>query len=183
MDTEADAGQHGAVSRIELCAGGVLVAALLFIAPASYAAAVFPATVETIDGESIDVGELARAKTLVVVTVKTSACPVCRRQLERIQARLSELDSCGATFLVLAPGPIEQVRALRDETGFPYPFVVDEELSIATDLGLRLGPEEIAPAILILSDDLSIGWAQRGRSARLYGDAALEEKVACWMSA
>jgi len=142
----------------------------------------FPEHVETIDGEAIDLAAIAKTKTLVVVTVKATWCPVCRRQLERIQEKRTELERCGVSFVVLGPGPREELRKLRDETGSPDPFVEDRDLAIAGRLGLRLGEDQIEPAILILEPDLEIGWAQLGRSERFYGDGALQRKVDCWLS-
>lgn len=142
-----------------------------------------PSRVEAINGESIDLAALARRKSLVVVTLKTPHCPVCARQLERLRRRLPELAKCGVTFIVIGPGPAEALAELQTASGFDYPFVEDADLSIARSLGLQLSADEIAPAILMARDDLSIGWIQRGRSARYFGDEALREAVECWMTA
>jgi len=44
---------------------------------------------------------------------------------------------------------------------------------------LRSIKKEIVPSIFILNPDLSVGWMQRGRNARYYGDSALIEKINC----
>ena len=61
-----------------------------------------------------------------------------------------------------------------------FPFVEDRDLKIARSLGLQLGPNEIAPAILMLNRDLSVGWVQQGRSSSYYGDCELMKEIACW---
>ncbi len=147
-------------------------------APASPAVR-FPSTVLTVEGAELDVKSLARESTLVVVTLKATWCPVCQRQLMRIKSRLGELEACGVRFLVLSPGPREELRGLKTRTGFPYPFVEDVELSIATRLGLKLRENEITPSIFILNPDLTIGWIQQGRNARFYGDPALLDAINC----
>lgn len=163
----------------------LLAAALLVCLAPLYIEAVprLPAHVESVTGEAVDLAKLARSRSLVVVTVKNPSCPVCAKQLQRIQARLPELKRCGLTFVVLGPGPAEALASLREATGFPYPFVADADLKIAESLGLRLGHKEISPAILIARDDLSVGWIQRGRNAQFFGDGALADAVECWMSA
>lgn len=140
----------------------------------------FPAEVTTIDGASLDLSALALETTIVVVTVKEPSCPVCRQQLERIRRRRAELAECGVSFLVLGPGPAAELARLREATGFDHPFIADDELRIARELGLVLGPGELVPAILMLDPDLRVGWMQRGRSSRFFGDSALVEKVRCW---
>lgn len=140
----------------------------------------FPARVTTIDGVVLDVAALARRSTLVVVTLKAPACPVCQRQLERIKRQHDYLADCGVSFLVLAPGPAAELAAIRDRIGFAHPFVADEGLEIASSLGLRLSDAEMTPAILMLERDLGVGWMQRGRSGRFYGDGALIKQVECW---
>ncbi len=139
----------------------------------------FPATVSTIEGEELDLKKIARKHTLVVVTLKATWCPVCQAQLARIKSKLPEIKPCGVSFLVLAPGPKSQLRSIKKKIGFPYPFVEDVDLTIAKKLGLQLSEREIVPSIFILNSDLSVGWMQRGRNARSYGDSALIEKINC----
>ena len=139
----------------------------------------FPRHVRTVDHEELDLLRIVERKTLIVVTLKATWCPVCKTQLERLAKRLPELERCGATFLVLSPGPSAALRAIRDETGFDYPFVEDVHLKIAKRLGLQLGEKEILPAILILNEDLSVRWLQRGRNGLSYGDDALLRRLSC----
>jgi peroxiredoxin len=139
----------------------------------------FPAKVVAIDGEEIDVAALASRGTLVVVTLKATWCPVCQKQLARIKSKLAEIEPCGVDFVVLSPGPRAELRAIRERIGFPYPFVEDVDLAIADRMGLRMSKDQIFPSIFILNPDLSVGWMQRGRNARFYGDPALVEKINC----
>lgn len=140
----------------------------------------FPAEVRTIDGEMLDLRQVARTSTVVVVTLKAHWCPVCHNQLRRIKENQQALADCGVTFVVLAPGPREELARLQRETGLAYPFVEDVNLDIARSLGLQLGTGEIAPAILMLNRDLTVGWLQQGRNASYYGDCELMKEIACW---
>ena len=163
---------------------GTLLATLASASPGSgrttsVPEARFPARVATIDGQDLDVAKLAAQNTLVVVTLKATWCPVCRHQLERIRDKLPEIEGCGVTFLVLAPGPRRALKEIQKQVGFPYPFVEDVDLRIAKRLRLQMSEKEIFPSILILRQDLSVGWMQRGRNARRYGDAALLATVNC----
>ncbi|MFQ5513433.1 MAG: redoxin domain-containing protein [Myxococcota bacterium] len=143
---------------------------------------VFPNTLVDVDGRKLDVAALVKRHTVVVVTLKATWCPVCRRQLARLKELLPELEPCGVSFLVLAPGPAEELREIKKRTRFPYPFVEDAGLGIARGLGLLLNEREIMPAIFSLSPDRTVGWMQRGRSGRYFGDPELLQKLACWTS-
>jgi peroxiredoxin len=143
----------------------------------------FPASMTDIDGNRIDIESLARAKNLVVVTLKATWCPVCQHQLVRLRERLPDLQRCGVTFVVLAPGPASELAAIRERTGFLFPFVADEGLEIARSLGLTLSAEEILPCMLQILSDGRIGWRQLGRNGAYFGDAELEEFFDCTRAA
>ncbi len=139
----------------------------------------FPDFVTDIDGRMIDVGALAGNHNLVVVTLKAPWCSVCQRQLVRIRERLPELESCGVTFLVLAPGTPEELNSIRERTGFRFPFVADNELAIARSLGIALTKSEILPCMLQILPDRRIGWRQLGRSGIYFGDQELTSYFDC----
>ena len=173
---------RGRASRIRAIAA---VAAIALASPGSSVAQAdappsLPPRLESVDGRAIDLAALAADRTVVVVTLKATWCPVCQRQLLRIKQRLGDLEPCQITFVVLAPGPAAQLLEIKARTEFPYPFVEDVDLEISRSLGLDMGGGQIAPAILMLKPDLTVGWMQRGRSAVYFGDDALVEEVACW---
>jgi peroxiredoxin len=143
----------------------------------------FPASLTDIDGNLLDMESLARDKNLVVVTLKATWCPVCQRQLVRLRERLPDLEACGVTFVILAPGPAAELAAIRERTGFDFPFVADEGLKIAGPLGLTLSAEEMLPCMLQILPDGRIGWRQLGRNGAYFGDAALEEYFDCTRAA
>jgi peroxiredoxin len=148
-------------------------------AAAAEARVTLPATLHDVYGQLVDVAELATRHRLVVVTLKATWCPVCRGQLERLRQALPRLRSCGATFIVLAPGPREELRAVADATGFPYPFVEDHDLAIARAADLVLAPHQIVPAILVTNARREIVWMDRGRNATSFNDPALLAELQC----
>jgi len=54
------------------------------------------------------------------------------------------------------------VHEVKFNTDFPFPFIPDQNFSIAKKLGLILSPEEIMPAIVILNEDLSVNGFEKG---------------------
>ncbi len=156
---------------------GMAVGAALLGAGGSEAR--FPAQVTDVDGRRIDITLLAAQQRLIVVTLKATWCPVCARQLVRLERLRPGLENCGATFLVLSPGPAERIRALRKATGFSARYVEDRDLAIARSLGLRLTRDQILPGLFAIDASLQIAWEQRGRNGAHYGDGKLQEYLGC----
>lgn len=152
---------------------GLLVAVAVAEAPA------LPARLVDIDGASVDVAGLAGAGRLFVVTMRTASCPVCAEQLARLERQRSGLELCGARFVVLAPGPAEQIRAARKATALAAHWVEDADLALARALGLVAVPGQIVPAILEVDAQGRVTWQRRGRSDGYYGDGALQEHLRC----
>ena len=139
----------------------------------------FPARLVDIDGKSIDVAQLAREHNLVVVTLKATWCPVCRRQLERIRDLLPKLERCDVTFIVLSPGPSEELAAIRKSVGFDFPFVADTNLEVARSLGLDRPGNQIFPCMFQVLENRQVGWKQLGRNGAYFGDGELETYFDC----
>ena len=139
----------------------------------------FPELINDINGNTINLKELAVQKTIAVITMKSSDCPVCQTQILRIIENFDKLIACNVTFLVLAPGPEEKLLQAKELTKFPFPFIVDNELKIARSLDLLLNETQILPSILILNDKLEVEWTQRGRNALYFGDPELMKRLKC----
>ena len=138
-----------------------------------------PPSLVDVGGATVDLAGLARSRKLFLVTLKSTSCPVCRAQLARLIQQLPRLRSCDATFVVLSPGPASEIEAVRKESGFPFPFVEDQGLELASSLGLRLSPTEMTPAIFAVDANLEIVWMQQGRSGLYFGDPELLEYLDC----
>jgi peroxiredoxin len=138
-----------------------------------------PETLRDVRGETIDVGALAARRRLIVVTVKAPACPVCRAQLERLRRALPRLQSCGATFIVLAPGPAKDLEELANVTAFPFPFVEDRDLELGRAADLVLAPGQLVPGVFGVNERREIVWVDRGRSEMRFSDEALFDYLEC----
>jgi peroxiredoxin len=139
----------------------------------------FPAKLVDIEGHEIDVTKLAAQNNLVVVTLKATWCPVCRRQLERIRDMLPKLEPCKVTFIVLSPGPADDLAKIKQKVGFPFPFVVDDKLAVARSLGLDRPGNQIFPCMFQVLKSRRIGWKQLGRNGAYSGDGELERYFDC----
>jgi peroxiredoxin len=117
-----------------------------------------PETLRDVRGAAVDVAGLAARHRLVVVTVKEPSCPVCRTQLERLQRELPRLQGCGATFIVLAPGPANELEKLASASGFPFPFVEDRGLELARAADLVLAPGQLVPGVFGVNEHREIVW-------------------------
>lgn len=138
-----------------------------------------PTALVAVDGATVDVATLASTQRLFFVTMKATWCPVCQTQLRRMTALLPRLRSCGATFVVLSPGPRADLQRIAGETAFPFPFVEDVGLAVARGASLQLAPDQIEPALFEVDAQGQIVWLQRGRAGNAFGDAALLERLDC----
>jgi peroxiredoxin len=140
---------------------------------------VLPSRLVDVDGTPVDVAALAGGGRLFVVTMRSASCPVCAEQLARLERQRAGLELCGARFVVLSPGPTDEIRAARRATSLAAHWVEDVNLELARLLGLAGAPGQIVPAILEVDARGRVVWQQRGRSDRHYGDGALQEHLRC----
>ena len=140
---------------------------------------ILPKQLIDVEGKTVDIAKLASEKKLFVVTLKATWCSVCFKQLLRLKDRLTELQVCGATFIVLSPGPAEELKKIQKRTKFPYPFVEDKGLALAKKLKLQIAVEQIQPAIFAVNQKREIAWMQLGRNGSYYGDKELQEYLDC----
>ena len=139
----------------------------------------FPEIITDIEGNNINLKELAARKTVAVITMKSPDCPVCQTQILRIMQNFDRLAACNVTFLVLSPPPLDKLYIAKETTQFPFPFITDHDLKIAESLDILLSKTEILPSILILNEKLEVEWAQIGRNALYFGDPELMKHLKC----
>ena len=139
----------------------------------------FPSEVISSDGNEINVEKLTEGSTVIIITIKSPSCPVCQTQLIRIGKQLDNFNKCNVTFLVLSPGTSKEVHQVKLTTGFPFPFIPDDDLSISKAFGLLLNPQQILPSIIVLNDNLTINWIQKGRNNIYFGDDELYDYLDC----
>lgn len=139
----------------------------------------FPEKIKDIYNNEIDISTIAENKTLVILTMKSPRCPVCRKQIKRLNDQLASLAICNVFFIVLAAGPEEQIRQAAKETHFPFPFVEDKNMNIAKEFDLIIGKNEILPSLIILNASLKLDWIQKGRNEFYFGDPELMKRLKC----
>ena len=139
----------------------------------------FPQSVTSVSGEEIDIEKITKSKTVVIVTLKSPNCSVCRNQLERIKRNMGAFETCNMSFLVVCPGSVNEVKTVKKESGFPFPFIADTDLEIGDQIGLVLRDNELYPSIFVLKPNRTIRWMQKGRNYLYYGDEELREALNC----
>ena len=152
---------------------------LLFSANLKNEAISFPSKVVSSEGNNINVEKLTEGSTVIIITIKSPSCPVCQTQLIRIRKQLGNFNKCNVTFLVLSSGTSKEVHQVKLTTGFPFPFIPDDGLSISKAFGLLLNPQQILPSIIVLSDNLTVYWIQKGRNNIYFGDDELYDYLDC----
>ena len=140
---------------------------------------ILPKKLIDVEGKTVDIAKLASEKKLFIVTLKATWCSVCFKQLLRLKTRLTKLRICGATFVVLSPGPAAELKKIQKRSEFPYPFVEDKGLALAKKLKLQIAAEQIQPAIFAVNKKREIAWMQLGRNGSYYGDKELQEYLDC----
>ncbi|KAL1920780.1 uncharacterized protein VTP21DRAFT_11415 [Calcarisporiella thermophila] len=162
----------------------------------------FPEQIVDLRGSSINVRELALERCLVVITLKATWCPVCPvllrllnisglfhdkpkefhdpfssnvisipEDLFRIFRHLLRND---AYFIVISPGPRDALLKIQKDCDFErFPFILDEDLSISTRIGLRMSEHEVWPCILAVDHTLRVMPIKFGRGPGFYGHYVL----------
>ena len=74
----------------------------------------FHKQINDIEGNSINLEELASQKKVAVITMKSPDCPVCQTQILRIIDNFDKLSACNVPFIVIAPGPIEKLQKTKE---------------------------------------------------------------------
>jgi peroxiredoxin len=149
------------------------------LAKADEATSVVPDVMRDVEGREVEVVGLARDRHLVFVTLKATSCPICRVQLQRLGRLVGHFRACGASFVVLAPGSAAALTSVARATGFPYPFVSDPTLAIATAAGFAMPPDQLVPGFFVVNAAREIVWTQRGRGEGAYGEAELAAHLGC----
>ena len=92
----------------------------------------------------------ADGRSLVVVVMKGTWCPVCVRQLEVLSGRARELSDLGAQVVGLSDDSPEQNLKLETDSQLAFPVLGDPDHDVLRPLGLwRPGDGHPLPAILV----------------------------------
>lgn len=107
-------------------------------------------TVETLDGQTIDLG--AQSGTVLLVNFWATWCPPCREEIPDLVALQKELGPQGFTILGVSTDQegAEAVRPFVDEYDINYPIVVDTTRSLQES---SLGPVYGLPTTFVVNAD------------------------------
>lgn len=93
----------------------------------------FTALSET--GEPISTGSLLGAPS-VIIFVRGNWCPFCTRQVANLVDHYKRINELGARLILLTPKPLETTRRVAEFFDLEFDFWLDDELKVATQLGL-----------------------------------------------
>ena len=107
-------------------------------------------TVETLDGQQIDLGE--QSGTVLLVNFWATWCPPCREEIPDLVALQKELGPQGFTILGISTDQegAEAVRPFVDEYDINYPIVVDTARTLQAS---SLGPVYGLPTTFVVNAD------------------------------
>jgi peroxiredoxin len=86
-------------------------------------------------GNSVSASDLA-GKPAVLLFVRGTWCPFCSRQVSDLTRYYKEITDSGARLVLITPKPLETTRRVADFFDVEFEFWLDENLKVATKLGL-----------------------------------------------
>lgn len=123
-------------------------------------------------GRPFDLRQFRGKKHVVLVVTRGFPgyiCPYCNAQTSSLIRNYEEFRKRGAEVLVVFPGSKEHVAefiaAVRAQVGdmpFPFPLLLDEDLSAVDDLGIR--GDQAKPSTYIITQQGQIHFAHVGTS-------------------
>lgn len=100
----------------------------------------------------------------VIVFIRGSWCPPCRRQLGELQDRLEEIERRRAALVVVSGDPMPALDAVRARMGLTYRFVSDPSFSIAAKYGVRQSDVRLQlPSVFVVDASGVIRFVQVAR--------------------
>ncbi|ORY91937.1 hypothetical protein BCR43DRAFT_497522 [Syncephalastrum racemosum] len=154
-------------------------------------------TLTDVQGRPVNVTQLTENYRVIVVTLKSTVCPVCpqflrilnlygldpdeNRIIDPFTHQVMEISpdrkkffrlllKKDAYYIVVCPGPTEEVAEIQHKIPFPYPFIAGEQAMVLGDaLKLRMSDTELWPAVLeIYKDSLMTERVSVGRAPGSY---------------
>ena len=121
-------------------------------------------------------GNVLNSKTLrgsaaVILFVRGNWCPFCSRQVANLTKHYKEINTLGARLILVTPKPLETTRRVATFFEFDFEFWLDDDLAIASKLGLlqsggvpadqrqEYGEDTMWPAAVVVDGDGTIRYA------------------------
>ena len=77
-----------------------------------------------------------KGKPTVILFVRGNWCPFCSRQVANLTKHYQDINERGARLILITPKPLETTRRVAEFFEFDFEFWLDDDLSIASKLGL-----------------------------------------------
>lgn len=116
------------------------------------------------DGDRVALDEIAPERSVAVVVMKGTWCPVCKRQLKRLSRQMGKLQSADARVVGLTHASPSQNHALREKLGLNFPILSDTSKDLLRDLDMwREGACHAIPGVVFIDESGAITRVHRGR--------------------
>lgn len=92
------------------------------------------------DGNKIQLSELLAKGKVVVVFYRGQWCPICMPHLKKLQDGLKEIESKGASILIITPEKQENIRKTILKTSVTLPIIYDEDYKIMEEFDVAFLP-------------------------------------------
>lgn len=127
-------------------------------------------------GQRVALSDFLRKKNVVMIFYQGSFCPVCGRQLENIQSRLSDFRAQDAEVLAISSDDVTHALKTLGEHGLSFKVIPDDDLQIIKRYGvLNVAKNNIAwPAVFVVDKQGIVRLSHADRNyTRLYSDEIL----------
>ena len=106
------------------------------------------------DGASWTLSEALQRGPVVLIFYRGHWCPKCRGQLDRLQARLAEVEGKGASLVAISVDAAEDTNELADKHGYTFPLLADPDLAAIKAYGVEdVGNDISLPATVVVGKD------------------------------
>lgn len=115
------------------------------------------------DGTGWTLSDALHQGPVVLVFYRGHWCPKCRGQLDRLQARLGEVEGKGASLVAISVDPVEDTNKLADRHGYTFPMLTDPDLAAIRAYGVEdVGNDISLPATVVVGKDGTIAFVYVG---------------------
>ncbi len=125
---------------------------------------------------AVSLAQLRATGPVVLVFYRGDWCPYCRAQLDRIQARLGELQATDARVVAITVDTPDQSLALAKKRGYQFPILQDEAGRIGSQYGVWDKEAELhLPATFIVDREgkIRLRYVGEGKRDRVTVDQVL----------
>jgi peroxiredoxin len=120
------------------------------------------------EGRMVQLGDLWRERSVVLVFVRHFGCIFCRQQVAELKDIVGQIEARGAELVVVGNGRVEDARRFAREQGIGFRLLTDPTGEAYRRAGMRHGLATVVGAG-VLGRGL-VAWARGFRQAEVLGD-------------